>query len=182
MARIWILITLLVFLAGGCSPAPKAVVPTKKSPPSSGPSGPKKKPEKPENSFKDLEYVFWRAGRPRWWLRAEEALRFRDRLEMKRPFVRSLERTGLELTALRGVYRFARRLFFFQGKVVLRTPDRGTLYTDRLYYWPEKKLLSGNRPLVLRNGGLVIRGKGFEYDLVSGKLRIKESTRVEFHG
>ena len=182
MARIWGLMLGLVLWLAACGPPPSASLPAEKKspPPAQKPSKPP--PEKPKDSFKDLEYVFWRAGKSRWALKAEKAVHYRDRLEMEKPFVRSLEKSGLTLTAQKGSYRFKENLFCFRKRVVLQTPDKGTLYTDLLYYWPAQRRLTGDRPLILKDRGLVIRGVGFEYDLETGKLRIKKKSRVEFHG
>ncbi len=188
MARIWGLMLGLVLWFAACGPPPSVSLPEeKKTPPASRKSPatePKSRPEpeKPRDTFKNLEYVLWREGRSRWALKAERAVHYRDRLEMEKPVVRSLEKPGLRLTAREGSYRFEEKLFCFRREVVLQTPDKGTLYTDLLYYRPAEKKLTGDRPLLLRDRGLVIRGVGFEYDLETGKLRIKGQSRVEFHG
>ena len=184
MARVWWLVLGIMWLVVSCGPPPSPAPPVKNPPVEQKKEKNDQKEKtspKPENSFKHLEYVFWRRGRVRWVVRADQAYRFRSRLEMTHPRIVSRERAGLHLEARRGVYFFSRRLFFFQGKVVLHTPNKGTLYTRTLYYRPEEEKLSGDQPLLLKDRGMVLHGVGFEYDLKTGKLRIFKQSRVEFH-
>jgi len=175
----WLLMGLILLGLAACiptSPAPKASSPPKTAPKKT------KQPPKNQEDFQDLEYVFYENGQARWRLRAQEAERLPGRIVMRHPQVISLQKKGLAVRACRGVYEESLGRLIFEKKVVLSTPDRGTLYTERLYYLPRQGLLQSESPVVVKDRGLIIRGEGFEYRLEDGLLRIEKGSRVEFHG
>ncbi|QJA06934.1 LPS export ABC transporter periplasmic protein LptC [Thermosulfurimonas marina] len=178
MARVcWLLIGLILAGLSACAPPPPP-----KAPPPPKVSPKEKKPPKPREDFQNLEYVFYEEGRPRWRIEAEKAVRTAGRIEMHHPRVISLQKKGLSVKARRGVYEEALGRLVFEREVVLATPDRGTLYTERLSYLPRRGLLKSRAPVLLKDRGLTIRGRGFEYRLEDGFLRIEKGSRVEFHG
>ncbi len=173
------LIMLSVFLSG-CL---REKTPVEPSAPSQKPPAGKEdsSPEKPQNTFRNLEYVFFQEGKPRWRVKARLARRYLNRIEMEEPVIVSLEERGLSIRAGFGVYEPSRERFTFRRSVILQTPQKGTLFTEILYYLPRKKLLFNQAPVLVKDKGLVIRGRSFEYHTDTGKMKVRGQTRVEFH-
>lgn len=179
MARILILLIGLLLSGVSCVKTSPSSPETKKPPVDHKPKEPS---PKPQNTFKELEYVYFRKGSPQWKVLAKEAYLYPDRIEMFSPRILSLGQKGLSIEARKGSYERSKQRFVFRKKVVLKTPNRGVLFTEVLYYFPQKNLLTSEAPVVLKDRGLIIKGKGFEYEVSKGKLRIKEKSRVEFSG
>ena len=180
MVRILFLLWLAFWVSSCKTSTPsQPEVPPKAAP---APKAPSEKAPKPQESFKNLEYVHYRGDQPLWRLEAQKAQRYSDRIEMEGLRVSSLEQKGFSLKAQRGIYRPQKEVFLFQKEVVLTTPSKGTLFTEILYYFPQQKVLKNRAPLLLKDRGLVIQGVGFEYHLPSGKMRIYKKSQVKFHG
>ncbi|OAQ19903.1 LPS export ABC transporter periplasmic protein LptC [Thermosulfurimonas dismutans] len=179
MARILVFLIVLLWGCVSCTQTPPPSPKTNKVP--AAPK-PKEVPEKPRNTFKDLEYVYFRKGRPEWKVQAKEANRYPDRIEMTSPQIFSLQKEGLFIKARQGIYERQKDFFVFRKKVVLKTPEKGMLFTEVLYYFPRKHILTNQAPVVLKDRGLIIKGIGFEYQVSTGKLRVKQRSQVEFHG
>jgi len=179
MARILVLIILLLWSCVACAPPPPSSPEPKKLSPA---PKPEKAPKEPENTFEDLEYVYYQKDRPEWRVQAKKADRYPDRIEMTELQVFSLQKKGLSIKAHEGTYVRKKNFFLFRKNVVLKTPEKGELFTEVLYYFPRKHLLTNQAPVVLRDKGLIIKGIGFEYQISTGKLKVKQKSQVEFHG
>ena len=64
----------------------------------------------------------------------------------------------------------------FSGEVVLETPDHGVLYTEVLEYIPKTHTLKTDVPVIIKRGGLEVKGSSLIYDTLTGRLVVKDSS------
>jgi len=164
-------------------PAPvtkPSVSPKEKKPSKTAPSKPEKEPE---TEFKRLHYVIYEKGRLKWKIDALEAKVYRHReIEMKEIRVSSDPKKGFTISADRGFYYAQKGSFIFEGNVRLKTRSHGILKTSRLVYLPKKELLQTKALVEIQNDGLIMEGRGFVYDLRTGRFKLLHQTKVLVNG
>jgi len=164
----------LIFLLVGCYQEGR--VPPPKAPPS-----PKKEEqkEKPNTEFKKLHYVIYEKGRLKWDIFAEKAQIFKKRrIRLSRLRVCSSKQKGFCISSERGEYDPQDGRFVFRGKVVLDAGKKGRLYTSVLEYFPEKETLESRAYVRIENEGMLVKGRGFYYDLRTGAMKVLKRTKV----
>ncbi len=161
-------------------PATKPSVSPKEEKPKTTPSKPEKEPE---TEFKRLHYVIYEKGRLKWKINALEAKVYHHReIEMKEIKVSSNPKKGFTISADRGFYYAQKGSFIFEGNVRLKTRSHGILKTSRLVYLPKKELLQTKAMVEIQNDGLIMEGKGFVYDLRTGRFKLLHQTKVLVNG
>ncbi len=91
-------------------------------------------------------------------------------------------RKGVSIKAEEGVYYLRPKKFIFKGHVCLKTKKYGSLWTERLVYLPDQHILETRAAVLIRHQGLIMKGKGFVYDLETGTFKILHKTRVQVEG
>ncbi len=182
---------LLAAFLGGChrepGPPPPLSTPKKEVPllPKTAAKKETKGPQTtplPETEFRGLSYVVYEDQALLWKVKAQEAQIYRGRrIDLQRVYVVSGDQ-GVSIKADQGVYLFGPKEFIFKGHVHLQTKRHGCLCTSRLIYLPEKRLLKTSAPVVIKNQGLIMEGKGLVYDLRTGTLKILHQTKVRVEG
>lgn len=163
------------------APVTKPSVPPKEKKPSKTPPS---KPEKePETEFKRLHYVIYEKGRLKWKIDALEARVYHHReIAMKEIKVSSNPKKGFTISADRGFYYAQKGSFIFEGNVRLETRSHGILKTSRLVYLPKKELLQTKALVEIQNDGVIMEGRGFVYDLRTGRFKLLHQTKVLVNG
>jgi len=136
----------------------------------------------PETEFRGLSYVVYEKKTLLWRVRAQAAQIYRGRrIDLQKVYVVSGGK-GVSIQADQGVYLFGPQEFIFKGHVRLRTRRHGCLCTSKLIYLPEKRLLKTSAPVIIKNQGLIMEGKGLVYDLQTGTLKILHQSKVRVEG
>ncbi len=136
----------------------------------------------PEIEFHGLSYMVYEGKALLWKVKAQAAQIYRRRrIDLQNVYVISGD-SGVSIQADQGVYLFGSKEFIFKGHVRLKTQRHGCLCTSKLIYLPEKRLLKTSAPVIIKNQGLIMEGKGLIYDLRTGILKILHQTKVRVEG
>ncbi len=140
----------------------------------------KEKPEeKPDTEFKKLHYVIYEKGLLKWNIFAEEAQIFKGkRIKLSQLRVCSNSKKGFCISSQKGSYDPQSGRFTFRGQVVLDAGKKGKLYTSILKYFPKKDTLETEAPVTIENEGMLIKGRGFFYDVKTGTMKVLKRTKV----
>lgn len=68
--------------------------------------------------------------------------------------------------------------FGLNGHVVMNLPNGQTLNSDTLNLNQKKGVIWSKDSVLIKGNGLVMKGKGLEYDLKGGRLKIRSQTSV----
>ncbi len=165
----------LIFLLVGCVKEGRAPRPEPPSPQEHN----KEQEEKPNTEFKKLHYVIYEKGRLKWKIFAEEAEIFKgNRIELYHLRVCANPEKGFCISAERGSYDPGDGSFTFRGRVILDAGKKGKLYTSILSYFPEKDSLETEARVTIENEGMLIKGRGFFYDVKTGTMKVLKRTKV----
>ncbi len=80
----------------------------------------------------------------------------------------------VRITALRGSYSIPAGRLRLQGRVLLTTPQGDRLSTSALLLDQKRMVMESTTPVLFQRSGLVLRGKGFRYDLRRGRLEVEQ--------
>ena len=180
MFRSAIILFLLILGLVACHQEPKNL----ESPKPQAPTGPNKpQEEKPNSEFKNLHYVIYEKGRIKWDIWAREASVYKgNRVLMTQIKVCSEPQKGFCISAQKARYNPKEGSFVFEGDVILKTPKKGELRTSRLAYLPQRETLESQERVTIDKKGLIVKGKGFVYDLRSGIMKVLHQTEVRVDG
>ena len=178
MFRATIVLFFLILLLG-CHQEPREIKPAgPKSPPPTN-----KQEEQPNSEFKNLHYVIYEEGKMKWEIWAEKAKVFKgNQIKMANIKVCSEPQKGFCISARKASYQPEAGSFLFQGQVVLKATGQGVLKTDRLAYLPKREVLRTETKVEIDKQGLIVKGKGFVYDLRSGVMKVLHQTEVRVDG
>jgi LPS export ABC transporter protein LptC len=119
------------------------------------------------------------AGRQRAILRGDTAYVFDDsaKAHVKKVTLNLFDDAGREsaqLTAREGDFSNQTQAMTARGNVVLvtRGADPRTIETEELHYDPNAKRIWSTKPTVMRRGGSILRGSGFEADEKFENVRV----------
>ena len=154
--------------------SPQNLTPPPEKAPAKAPSK-----EEPDTEFKKLHYVIYEEGKLKWDIFAAEAYIFKGkRIKMRDLKVCANPEKGFCISSKGGTYDPKAGRFVFYGEVVLNAGKKGRLYTSSLKYLPKKESLETEAPVTIKNEGLLIKGRGFYYDVKTGTMKVLKRTKV----
>ncbi len=137
---------------------------------------------KADFSFEDVTYTRNIAGKTQWMLKAKAAELYQqnEKMDLEGVFINFFPKKGgpVSVVADKGAYDLNKEEIFLEGNIEVVSSDGRTLYTDTLRFSQKKRVIWTKDKVLLTGNGMVLRGKGLEYDLQKGKLVIKSQSTV----
>ncbi len=142
----------------------------------------KQEEKKPEIEIKKLHYVLYEQGQLKWNVWAQEAQFFgRSHIKLYQLKLCAAPDMNFCISADKGDWLAKDGKFVFEGQVVLNTKTKGRLLTNYLVYFPKDQKLKTKAFVQIIKDGLIIKGRGFSYDIKTGVMKVFEKTRVEIN-
>lgn len=137
---------------------------------------------KADFSFENITYTRNIAGKTQWMLKAKTAELYQqnEKMDLGGVFINFFPKKGepVSVVADKGSYDLNKEEIFLEGNVEVVSSDGRTLSTDTLHFSQKKRVIWTKDKVLLTGNGMVLKGKGLEYDLQKGKLVIKRQSTV----
>ncbi len=128
----------------------------------------------------NIEYSLYKKERLEWTFKAEYFSKKRPDLFYGEKVFITNPYKGLKIKGEKAFYYQKEDKFVIKGRVRLFTKEKGELFTSELVFFPRKNLVIGPREVILRQKGVVMKGRGFIYRLDSHELKLKSKTKAIF--
>lgn len=128
-----------------------------------------------------LRYTRNIGDKVQWTLASDTASLYESKkvMYLKRVKIDFFQNGGSKIVALAdtGTYKIDGDLGL-DGHVIMNLPNGQTLNSDTLNLNQKKGIIWSKDSVLIKGNGLVMKGKGLEYDLKGGRLKIRSQTSV----
>ncbi len=137
---------------------------------------------KADVEMKGIRFLHHKGDQLRLIICSDRGFFFEDGNELRLERLRStlFDGSGKRVTAKadEGIYTLKNAKILLKGHVLLETEDGDELKTSELSIDHKKMVMRSNRPVIFQRSGLLLKGKGFEYDFKTGKLVIHQQRSI----
>ncbi|MCS7199739.1 MAG: LPS export ABC transporter periplasmic protein LptC [Caldimicrobium sp.] len=127
-----------------------------------------------------LTYQRYMGAQLSWKLFASEFLKKGEEFfEAKNLYLENVSK-GIRISAHLGQYSARDKKFLLKGKIQLRTEKEGEVFTEELYFYPERDLIEAPGVVIIKKGAMEIIGEGLTYQVSAGDFKLHKRARAQF--
>ncbi|RLG13150.1 LPS export ABC transporter periplasmic protein LptC [Candidatus Pacearchaeota archaeon] len=128
----------------------------------------------------NLKYTLFKNNKLSWHLKAKKFVqKGKNYFEAESLFIFNPLK-DVKIYGKRGIYNKMQNKFIIRGKVILKTSNKGEIYTEELIFYADRNLIVSNREVTVKKKDCIIKGKGFVYDLNTENFKLKEKAWARF--